>query len=72
MVTTMTAVRLTQQLYQQFIDRISGLEARMATLQTHAEPQQLQIPVAEICDLRVAEKSDESASTTFVLLFRNR
>ena len=48
MVTTMAAVILTQQQYQQFIDRISGLEARMATLQTHAEAQQEQIRVAEI------------------------
>ena len=48
MVTTMAAVSLTQQQYQQFIDRISGLEARMATLQTHAEPQQEQIRVAEV------------------------
>ena len=44
----MAAVSLTQQQYQQFIDRISGLEARMATLQTHAEAQQEQIRVAEI------------------------
>ena len=36
MITTMAAVSLTQQQYQQFIDRISGLEARMATLQNHA------------------------------------
>ena len=47
MVTTIAAVSLTQQQYQQFIDRISGLEARMATLQTHAEVQQEQIRVAE-------------------------
>ena len=33
----MAAVSLTQQQYQQFIDKITGLEARMATLQTHAE-----------------------------------
>ena len=44
----MAAVILTQQQYQHFIDRISGLEARMATLQTHAEAQQEQILVAEI------------------------
>ena len=43
----MAAVSLTQQQYQQFTDRISGLEARMATLQTHAEAQQEQIRVAE-------------------------
>ena len=48
MVPTMAAVNLTQQQYQQFIDRISGLEARMATLQTHAEAQQEQIRMAEI------------------------
>ena len=44
----MTAVTLTQQQYQQFMDRIYGLEARMATLQTHAEAQQEQIRVAEM------------------------
>ena len=44
----MTIVSLTQQQYQQFIDRISGLEARMATLQTHTEAQQEQIRVAEM------------------------
>ena len=38
----MAAVSLTQQQYQ-YIDRISGLEARMATLQTDAEAQQEQI-----------------------------
>ena len=48
MVTTMAVVSLTQQQYQQFIDMISGLEARMATLQTHAEAQQEQIRVAEM------------------------
>ena len=41
-------VSLTQQQYQQFIDRIHGLEARMATLQTHAEAQQEQIRMAEL------------------------
>ena len=61
----MTVVSLTQQQHQQFIDRIFGLEARMATLQTHAEAQQEQIRVAEmvIQQLRTAGgKSDESAS----------
>ena len=48
MVTTMATVRLTQQQYQQFIDRISGLEARMATLQTHAEAQKEQTQMAEV------------------------
>ena len=48
MVTTMTAVSLTQQQYQQFIDKISGLEATMATMQTHAEAQQEQIRMAEV------------------------
>ena len=48
MVTTMAAVSLTQQQYQQFIDKISGVEARMATLQTHAEAQQEQILMAEV------------------------
>ena len=43
MVTTMSAVILTQQQYKQFIDRIHGLEARKATLQTHDEAQQEQI-----------------------------
>ena len=41
----MTAVSLTQQQYQQFIDSTFGLEARVATLQTHAEAQQEQIRV---------------------------
>ena len=44
----MAAVSLTQQQYQQFIHRISGLDERMATLQTHAEAQQEQIRVAEM------------------------
>ena len=48
------AVSLTQQQYQQFIDRISGLEARTATLQTHAEAQQEQIRVAEMVISTVA------------------
>ena len=48
MVTTMAAVSLTQQQYQQCIDRISGLEAMMATPQTHAENLQEQIRVAEM------------------------
>ena len=43
----MAAVSLTQRC-QQFIDRISGLEARMATLQTRAEAQQEQIRMAEV------------------------
>ena len=47
MAATMAAVSLTQQQYQQFIDKISGLEAR-ATLQTHAEAQQEQIRMAEV------------------------
>ena len=48
MVTIMASVSLTQQQYQQF--RISGLEARMASLQTHAGDQQEQIRVAEIAN----------------------
>ena len=48
MVSTMAAASLTQQQYQQFIDKISGLESRMATLQTHAEAQQEQIREAEM------------------------
>ena len=44
----MSGVSLTQQQYQQFIDRISGLEARIATLQNHAEVQQEQIRAAEV------------------------
>ena len=48
MVTFMAAVSLTQQRYQQSIDKISGLEARMATLQTHAEARQEQNLVAEM------------------------
>ena len=48
MVTTMAAVSLTQQQHQQFFERISGLEARIATLPTQAEAQQKQIRMAEI------------------------
>ena len=48
LITTTDLVSLTQQQYQQFIDRISGLDARMATLQTHAEALHDQIRVAEI------------------------
>ena len=48
MVTTMAAINLTQQQYLQFIDSISGLEASVATLQTHAEAQQEWIRVAEM------------------------
>ena len=44
----MTAVSLTQQQYQQVTDSISGLEARVATLHTHAEAQQEQFRVAEV------------------------
>ena len=60
MVTTMAAVSLTQQQYQQFIDRISGLEARMATLQTHADAQQEQIRMTEVViqQLRANPHSD--------------
>ena len=48
MVTAMAAVSLKPKQYQQLIERIFGLEARMATLQTHAESQQEQIRVAEM------------------------
>ena len=48
MVTTLAAVSLTQQQYQQFSHTMYGLEARMATLRTHAEAQLEQIRVAEM------------------------
>ena len=48
MVTAMAAVRLAPQQYQQLIDRISFLEAKMTTMQTHAESLQEQIRVAEM------------------------
>ena len=48
LITTTDLVSLAQQQYQQFNDRISGLDARMATLQTHAEALHEQIRVAEI------------------------
>ena len=48
MVTIMATVSLTPQQYQQLIDRISGLEIRITTLQTHAESQQEEIRVSEM------------------------
>ena len=44
----MSGVSLTQQQYQQFIDRMSGLEARIAILQNHSEVQKEQIRAAEV------------------------
>ena len=44
----MAAVSVIQQQYWQLIDRISRLEARMATFQTHAEAQQEQIRKAKV------------------------
>ena len=48
MVTIMATVSLTPQQYQQLIDRISRLEIRIATLQTHAESQQEETRVSEM------------------------
>ena len=64
----MIAVSLTQQQYQQFIDSISGLEARVATLQTHAEAQQEQIRVAErlIQQLRTTGANPPHPTRTFL------
>ena len=64
----MTAVSLTQQEYQQFIDSISGLEARVASLQTHAEAQQEQIRVAErlIQQLRTTGANPPPPTRTFL------
>ena len=64
----MTAVSLTQQQYQQFIDSISGLEARVATLQTHAEAQQEQIRVSEmlIQQLRTGGANPPPPTRTFL------
>ena len=64
-VAAMATASLTPQQYQQLIDRISELETRMLTLQSHAEAQQEQIRVAEveIKQLRAAGTPDESAST---------
>ena len=74
MVTTMAAVSLTQQQYQQFVDRISGLEARMATLQTHAENQQEQIRVAEmvIQQLRAAGTTSTNPPPPFRAAFQKQ
>ena len=74
MVTTMTAVSLTQQQYQQFIDSIYGLEARMATLQTHAEAQQEQIRVAEmvIQQLRTAGANPTNPPPAFRAAFQKQ
>ena len=75
MVTTMAAVSLTQQQYQQFIDWISGLEAKMATSQTHAEAQQEQIRVAEIVIQQFRGQQVKIRRIRlhrFVRLFRNR
>ena len=44
----MSGVSLTQQQYQQFIGKISGLEAMIATLQNHAEVRQEHIRAAEV------------------------
>ena len=74
MVTTMTAVSLTQQQHQQFIDRISGLEAMMATLQTHADAQQEQIRVAEmmIQQLRTAGANPTNPPPAFRAAFQKQ
>ena len=68
----MAAVRVTQQQYQQFIDKMSGLEARMATLQTHAEAQQEQIRVAEIKILEHPSSSEEITVEKKRLMPRSR
>ena len=70
----MAAVSLTQQQYQQFIDRISGLEAWMATLQTHAEAQQEHIRVAEmvIQQLREAGLNPTNPPPPFRAAFQKR
>ena len=66
MVTTIAAVSLTQQQHQQFFDRISGLEARIATLPTHAEAQQKQIRMAEIVIQQLrANPTNPTASCCF-------
>ena len=74
MVTTMAAVSLTQHQYQQFIDRISGLEARMATSQTHADAQQEQIRVAEIViqQLRAAGENPRNPPPPFRAAFHKQ
>ena len=65
MVVAMTAVSLTQQQYQQFIDSISGLEARVAS---QAEAQQKQIRVAErlIQQLRTTGANAPPPTRTFL------
>ena len=70
----MAAANLTQQQYQQFIDRISGLEARMATLQTHAEAQKEQIRVAEmvIHQLRAAGANPTNPPPPFRAAFQKQ
>ena len=72
MVTTMAAESLTQQQYQQFIDRISGFEARMATLQTHGEAQQEQIRVAEIVIQQLPANPTNPSPPLRAAFFRNR
>ena len=64
----MTAVSLTQQQCQRFIDSISGLEARVANLQTHAEAQQEPIRVAEILiqQLRTTGANPHPPTRTFL------
>ena len=64
----MTPVSLTQQQYHQFIDSISGLEARVASLLTHAEAPQQQIRVAEILiqQLRTTGANPPSPTRTFL------
>ena len=70
----MAAVSLTQQQFQQFIDRIFGLEARMATLQTHAEAQQEQTRVVEmvIQQLWAAETNPTNPPPTFRAAFQKQ
>ena len=70
----MAPVSLTQQQYQQFIERISGLEARMATLQTHAEAQQEQSRVAEIViqQLRAAGENPTNPPPPFCAAFQKQ
>ena len=44
----MATVSLSSQQNQQMVDRITGLESMMKNLQSHEEPQQEQIRVAEL------------------------
>ena len=73
MVIAMATVSLSSQQYQQMVDRITGLESMMKNLQSHEEPQQEQIRVAELViqQLRTAGTPTNPSPPTRVVLSRN-